>query len=112
MTRLEEIEARANAATAGPWSETDDYIQKVEPPWSASHDAIAHDVMRDEDRIFIAHARSDIPWLLARIKALEKVAVAAFAWRDDSSPVGCGLATEEDLTDAVDAYRSQYPEPE
>lgn len=68
------IEARAAAATPGPWAT--DYVQgeraiisgggprPLVVPWSHA-DALMHD-----DAAFIAHAREDVPALLAHITAL------------------------------------------
>ena len=88
MNRLDEIEARANTATEGPWE-----VNGPDQPWATiSHgsDSILHAyeqhhpycegcecgdprsevALSDEDAEFIAHARTDMPALL---DALEKV---------------------------------------
>lgn len=65
--RLDEIEARANAATDGPWEnvrtsygptvEHDDemvFVQSYGVTWTPNAD----------DAEFIAHARTDVPWLI------------------------------------------------
>ena len=80
MNRLNEIEARANAATDGPWEwegESDeawtqgDYslIAQGDPGreviGSGGHDAGGVDVENPADAEFIAHARTDVPALVA-----------------------------------------------
>ena len=88
MKRLDEIEARANAATEGPWE-----VNGPDQPWAIiSHgsDSVLHAyeqhhpycegcecgdsrsevALSGEDAEFIAHARTDVPALL---DALEKV---------------------------------------
>ena len=83
MKRLDEIEARTNAATEGPWE-----VNGPDQPWATiSHgsDSILHAyeqhhpycegcecgdprsevALSDEDAEFIAHARTDMPALAA-----------------------------------------------
>lgn len=83
MNRLDEIEARANTATEGPWE-----VNGPDQPWATiSHgsDSILHAyeqhhpycegcecgdprsevALSDEDAEFIAHARTDMPALVA-----------------------------------------------
>lgn len=63
--QLDEIEARANAATAGPWCLCDDYSDVLNPDGYqlASYAAPA-------DGEFVAHARTDVPVLLAEVRRL------------------------------------------
>lgn len=61
MNRLDEIEARANAATEGPWNV---FMDRIDHP-GRSLVAVAYDVGCDEDAEFIAHARTDVPALVA-----------------------------------------------
>lgn len=75
LARLKEISDRTNAATVGPWrffsgQQTFDGVYAVDPNdldvvlgWLA-------ETSWDADAEFIAHARSDIPALLAEINAL------------------------------------------
>lgn len=69
MDRLDEIQARCDAATLGPWEFT--------PGGAIYHDPlklIAHVLGSGEDSVsnasFIAHSREDIPYLLAEVKRL------------------------------------------
>jgi hypothetical protein len=65
MIDLDEIEARANAATPGPWTpQTIRLIDGVDLP-----DATVAQWQRDA--AFIAHARTDVPALVARVRELE-----------------------------------------
>jgi hypothetical protein len=78
MTRLDEIEARLAKATPGPWA-----AREARDEWTA-HDVIATDeagrpkarlviAMGGWDTVypdltFIAHARADIPYLIAQVR--------------------------------------------
>lgn len=79
--QLAEIEARANAATPGPWFWTgrvDDWGHSG-PDLMGPNDAVVcqswgHDAdgleIADSDMSFIANAREDIPALIAEIRRL------------------------------------------
>lgn len=62
MTRLDEIEARVNAATEGPWEVKTDGALSWVSPHGAYSDYYA-------DNVFIAHAREDVPWLASELRA-------------------------------------------
>ena len=91
MNRLNEIEARANAATEGPW-----LVNGPDEPWaviSSGSDSVLHSYMRCrpdcegcecgesvaevaielEDAEFIAHARTDVPDMAAALRAVLKL---------------------------------------
>ena len=76
MKRLDEIEARANAATPGPWeagcndrhvlyvtTENEEFCQTYGPELYDSQGFFS-----DDDTAFIAHARTDVPALVAALK--------------------------------------------
>ena len=73
MKRLDKIEARANAATKGPWMEIctdyggDQWIRR-----SGQH----HDGpdLTDADAEFITNARTDIPWLIEVVREGQNLA--------------------------------------
>lgn len=76
---LDEIQARADAATAGPWDlvQRDGLSDEVDSIASASTDedvVLGQDEqggpswLREEDAEFIIHAREDIPKLLAALR--------------------------------------------
>ena len=84
--RLNEIEARANAATEGPW--TPDEYTEVDPDgfyelsrviapdpdgddWCAI--GVVHTGILRTDADFIAHARTDVPALVAALRAVQEV---------------------------------------
>lgn len=93
-TQLAEIEARANAATAGPWTVYGDWDTLASPPLACpissdlavatceSKHVLAHihapiGVITDRretnefgNSYFIAHARIDIPALVAEVRRL------------------------------------------
>lgn len=107
MTRLEEIEAREQATTKGPWvmsrdemtaafgqhryvvagTATDDR-QKLKD-WRLLVEGM-HGADSVHDAEFIAHAREDIPWLVARVKELEAALQAVWKadtlwWKEDGT---------------------------
>lgn len=72
--RVEEMRKRAEAATPGEWAFTRD------PAYLVSEDGVAPVLCADrhgvcgshEDKIFIAHAREDLPALIASHEVLRK----------------------------------------
>ncbi|MDK7626367.1 MULTISPECIES: hypothetical protein [Bacillus] len=80
--KLEEIRQRVAAATAGPWSPNSDInydrgkarlIWGPKGPGYGSIAAVQVDypnIPRENDCIFIANARQDIPWLISEIDRL------------------------------------------
>lgn len=73
--RIAEIRARCEAASLGPWEWADDALWAVAPTDDFDDSRIietdsGYYPPRDNDRAFIAHARDDIPWLLAEIERL------------------------------------------
>ena len=76
---LDDIEARAEAATPGPWVEEDKGASAlvVEGTEGYSADgscrAVAEEVYLAKDRAFIAHARTDVPQLVAALRAVREL---------------------------------------
>jgi hypothetical protein len=77
--RLAEIEARVEAATEGPWKQGNDAPRSSFGVWSGplglvcSTDSSSSDAPQAQaNASFLAHARSDIPWLLERVKELRE----------------------------------------
>ena len=81
MNRLNEIEARANAATPGPWeagcndrhvlyvtTENEEFCAECGPELYDSQGFFS-----DDDTEFIAHARTDVPALAAALRAVLKL---------------------------------------
>lgn len=59
---IAEIRARADAATAGPWT----HLYSGQDCPGACVDPVIHDIESDTAHVdlkFIAHAREDVPWL-------------------------------------------------
>lgn len=82
---LKEIEARANEATEGPWGQHDydnDHCMITAGVDGNGAYIYVADVWDERDIPFIAHARSDIPNLLAYIAALTEKLRAVEAERD------------------------------
>ena len=88
MNRLNEIEARANAATEGPW----EWEGEAEAEWEIGanslvpsrrpddpvlygygYDASGIEVKNPADAEFIAHARADVPDMAAALRAVLEI---------------------------------------
>jgi hypothetical protein len=65
-TRLAEIAARVEAASKGPWTVCEDYSDVLD---GDGHQIISH--FHDPDGQFTAHARQDVPALLAEVERLK-----------------------------------------
>jgi hypothetical protein len=75
---LDEIEARANAATPGPWRDQHHECSEV---WGSAPDSQTHSMQiarigraqfDARNAAFIANARTDVPALIARVRELEE----------------------------------------
>ena len=107
MLDLDAIEARAEAATPGPWRQTASrrgYRDVLQTPDTYADRMIAKGCP-NADAAFIAHARTDIPALVSELRAAREVVAAA--------PVAVTLRTGEAfyramnrLEDALAAYRA------
>jgi hypothetical protein len=86
--RAVRIAARAAAATLGPWG----HLRACGSIVAAGGDEIAA-CCHDPDAEFIAHARADVPWLLAQLAA-ERAALAALERRLAVLVAGVGRANE------------------
>ncbi len=60
--RIAEIEGRADAATPGPWAITFGAAMDEPQRFTAGNNAA--------NKVFIAHARADIPWLIEQLRAV------------------------------------------
>ena len=72
MNRLDKIEARANAATEGPW-EAEWRFTGWDISGNVDDDglpALIASEVDSEDTEFIAHARTDVPALVAALRAV------------------------------------------
>ena len=87
--RIAEIKARCEAATPGPWYKGNDtLVMKTE-----SH-AVVCDTRARSDAAFIAHARDDIPDLLAELERVTAERDAAVG--DLSTTDICGFCAKLD----------------
>ncbi|SNS43342.1 hypothetical protein SAMN06309944_0235 [Micrococcales bacterium KH10] len=77
MKRLDEIKARAEAATEGPWAVSEDsessraWFTRPFPEFKGKDGRPVHLSITHAETEFIAHAREDIPWLLAEVDRLQ-----------------------------------------
>lgn len=67
MSREAEIRSREQAATGGPWGDRDGLLWLPHKDGRPGRFETGEGVVRDKDATFIAHARADIPWLLAEL---------------------------------------------
>jgi hypothetical protein len=81
--RLAEIEARANAATPGPWHAEHRGVM-AEGVEIVDDCAVAGWDVYPENQAFIAHARADVPDLVAEVRRLT-AALAAHARHTDAA---------------------------
>ena len=85
MSRLDEIKARAEAATKGPWSF--DWSEGEVPVFYGQTTKISGTFSVEantiEDAEFIAAAREDVPWLIERVQELS----GAICW--DTTCLNC-----------------------
>jgi hypothetical protein len=76
MTRLEEIAKRAEAATPGKWKPNSNEGYCDRWMFIDQGDGI---YIRDADAEFIAHAREDVPYLLALVASLSAEVASEYA---------------------------------
>ena len=91
MTRLDAIRNRAEAATPGPWGvdSSNGFIKAAEPRVTLAHmwDKFEEDFPNCVDNSdFIAHARSDIPYLLELVQELRDASLAYLYAHSPGSP--------------------------
>jgi hypothetical protein len=72
--RLEEIRAREEKATPGPWDSWRIDPSNAWSKWSFGNTQVNPDDLYKPDAEFIAHAREDIPFLLDEIERLRRSA--------------------------------------
>ena len=89
MNRLNEIEARANAATKGPWhpeNDPDEFPQVLGPIRKGDRIVvqswIAPEVSSGEDAEFIAHARTDVPDMAAALRSVLELHAPDYTYPD------------------------------
>ena len=77
MKKLEEIRARVEKATLGPWDavEGSEYDGADTIFGTLTADDHGGEVFKPTDAEFIAHSRTDVPELIAALAAVEEAAV-------------------------------------
>lgn len=116
MKRLDEIEARTRAATEGPWEvefywdDTAGYEVEaitaggtkgvIAPPWNSQGDVGIEVTTADAE--FIAHARQDVPALVAALRAVLEMHKPDYTYPECPKCTECSdLASTEDRKFAV-----------
>lgn len=105
MSALEEIRDRAEAATEGPWWTP----SRMEPAEVFSGTGVGSDVCvatesTKADAEFIAHARTDVPRLLAALDAVTEVHTP-FVWDFGFGPVAsCMGCANQGASEAAAEY--------
>ena len=95
--RLNEIRARLDAATPGPWWTAEQRRPYSNPIWSRSDDPVTTgetigSIYLQPDADLIAHAPADIAWLLDEVKRWKHVAendLYGVCWCDAPRPDCC-----------------------
>lgn len=87
--RLQEIRARLDAATPGPWENTDDWsvvtaVVRQRSKWLPDYEMLVADVGQPVNADLIAHAPADIAWLLDRLDELETERGAVLDWSHEN----------------------------
>lgn len=126
--RLAEIEARANAATEGPWEAIEDDSIHAAPAYVDNGGCgviawrpVCDFVVRHGDAEFIAHARTDAPALLTEVRRLQAAVERVRAVHKPTpgppsqhyycEPEECDRAGEGDLCDECDDCGRWWPCP-
>ncbi|MFF2383696.1 hypothetical protein [Streptomyces sp. NPDC058108] len=99
--QLDDIEARAAAATPGPWSSHEDWPGRVFSDGGPNYLHIARTTgwNAEANERFIAHAREDVDALLAEVRRLRTELTAA-ARRDVTLPLAV-IAKHGDMSETV-----------
>ena len=120
---LDAIEARANAATPGPWLcrdipydgvgdpiiETADGTYIAQTVYDMQSTTVAHEV--DADTGFIAHAREDIPRLVAEVRRLQEALRTIQEQTVRSERDSIALHLMEDITYILENALPKEPAP-
>lgn len=99
MINLEEIEARANAATPGPWEAFDNYISTGDEIFADVHSSNPMYGDASNDTQFIAHAREDVPSLLEEVKRLRSLLGRTLVYVDPRAALNAEI--EKALTGVI-----------
>ena len=116
--RLTEIQARVEAATEGPWDDQPNWTDTARVVLNGDGEALwdAVGLMADADADFIAHAREDIPALLAEIDRLRGQLAdawgegAEYAWSKTGEGFNGEYTDEAGTHDGKASFKSQMPE--
>ena len=106
--RMAEIEKRCEAATDGPWEAEPSCAGGSYGWWVAGYDYGTYrdaDFEREEDARFVAHARTDLPDLLAAYKELRAEKDATCTWTetaDGQYETECGHVYEFEHCDPAE----------
>lgn len=124
---LDAIEARTNAATVGPWhvwSDTDELVDIPRPSGTSPYplaqcdqqdftariyaaDYRKRDHRTSDNAYFIAHARTDVPALVAEVRRLRRLVRAAYyEGVDVAGGSGGAYAERESTWLATEAHRA------
>ena len=99
--RLRDVEARAEAATEGPWRSGKDWIMGAPSPSAVTLIAVTKgDGPQYPDATFIAASRTDVPALTAAIRAVLDLARDA----DRGMPEIRGMVHGDDIRAALSAH--------
>lgn len=121
---LDAIETRANNATRGPWHAdfvvdvdqdgTTELAHVIAPSEEVGPDAVAAVAINiaRPDGTFIAHARTDVPALVARVRELEEENTGLRDDLDAATGFDFGDGTTVTLAPSGDDWRVSWPDPD
>jgi len=97
VNQLDAIQARADAATEGPWTESYSGSRTIEGAddqivIDAFNDGIGAGVIEPADAEFITHAREDVPKMVAALRAVEGL---VNEWHKDYSEISPLWSTDD-----------------
>jgi hypothetical protein len=99
---LNAIEARANAATPGPWELGEHEILAAHSAVVVAGAGCCDPVRLDADANFICQARTDAPALVAEVRRLRAALIQAAVALDET----CGWASHEPTAEGQDEDRA------
>lgn len=106
--RLQEIKARADAATPGPWELYDNAGGVEVNDGNGTYFSVGNDA----DAEFIVHARTDIPTLVAEVERLKKalfLACIEIAWRTSSPTTKIAEESREIMSEILNQVQEEQP---
>lgn len=111
--RLAEIEARVEAATEGPWRFQPEGESHCGEPqccsdywdnriWGADRVLAESHMLSEADAEFVAHARTDVPWLIEQVRQRDEVIERVRALVEVLGPLRAALEGDVEVKEEND----------